>query len=154
MEKDSESDIMLDRYTIKNTLFAVIIMGITSAATLVILSVFTYLFRWQAPQAQVGIILTYIISGFFGGVLPSMIGERGKKKEVKNTERSTKNALIKGTTQSAIYMAVLLSISILLSANENWDMVQILLVWILLTASSTLGIFIGEKGFFCRIKKC
>lgn len=145
---------MLDRYTIKNTLFAVIIMGITSAATLVILSVFTYLFRWQAPQAQVGITLTYIISGFLGGVLPSMIGERRKKKEVKNTENSTKITLIKGTTQSAIYMAVLLSISILLSANEHWDMVQILLVWILLTASSTLGIFIGEKGFFSRIKKC
>lgn len=144
---------MLDRYTIKNTLFAVIIMGITSAIALVILSVFTYLLKWQAPQAQVGIILTYIISGFLGGVLPSMIGER-KKKEVKNTENSTKITLIKGTTQSAIYMAVLLSISILLSANEKWDMVQILLVWILLTASSTLGIFIGEKGFFSRIKKC
>lgn len=145
---------MLDRYTIKNTLFAVIIMGITSAATLVILSVFTYLFRWQAPQAQVGIILTYIISGFLGGVLPSMIGERGKKKEVKNTERSTKNALIKGITQGTIYMAVLLSISILLSANEGWDMVQIFLIWILLSVSSTLGIFAGEKGLWVRVKKC
>ena len=145
---------MLDRYTIKTTLFAVIIMGITSAATLVILSVFTYLFRWQAPQVQVGIILTYIISGFLGGVLPSMIGEGGKKKEVKNTERSTKNALIKGITQGTIYMAVLLSISILLSANENWDMVQILLIWILLSVSSTLGIFIGEKFFGGGIKKC
>jgi len=145
---------MLDSYTIKTTLFAVIIMGITSAATLVILSVFTYLFRWQAPQAQVGITLTYIISGFLGGFLSCIIGGRRKKKEVKNTENSTKITLIKGTTQSAIYMAVLLSISILLSANENWDMVQILLVWILLTASSTLGIFIGEKGFFGRVKKC
>ena len=145
---------MPDRYTIKTTLFAVIIMGITSAATLVILSVFTYLFRWQAPQAQVGIILTYIISGFLGGVLPSMIEERRKKKEVKNTERSTKNALIKGITQGTIYMAVLLSISILLSANESWDMVQILLVWILLSVSSTLGIFIGEKFFEGGIKKC
>ena len=145
---------MLDRYTIKTTLFAVIIMGITSAIALVILSVFTYLLKWQAPQARVGITLTYIISGFLGGFLSCIIGGRRKKKEVKNTENSTKITLIKGTTQGAIYMAVLLSISILLSANENWDMVQILLVWILLTASSTLGIFIGEKGFFGRVKKC
>lgn len=145
---------MLDRYTIKNTLFAVIIMGMVSVIVLVILSIFTYLLKWQAPQAQVGIILTYIISGFLGGVLPSVIGERGKKKEVKNTERSTKNAIIKGITQGTIYMAVLLTISILLSANESWDMVQILLIWILLSVSSTLGIFIGEKFFGGGIKKC
>jgi D-alanyl-lipoteichoic acid acyltransferase DltB (MBOAT superfamily) len=135
---------MPDRYTIKNTLLSVIIMGITSAATLVILSVFTYLFKWQAPQAQLGITLTYIISGFLGGFLLSVIDKNRKtEKEVGNTEHIMKNTLITGITQGAIYMAILLSISILISANESWDIGQIVLIWILLVCSNTLGIFLG-----------
>ena len=137
---------MPDRYTIKTTLFAVIIMGITSAIALVILSIFTYLLKWQAPQAQVGITLTYIISGFLGGFLSYIICGSGKKKG-EMTDNSLKNTLICGVTQGTIYMAVLLTISILLSANESWDMVQILLIWILLSVSSALGIFTGEKAF-------
>ena len=144
---------MLDRYTIKNTLFAVIIMGMVSVIVLVILSIFTYLLKWQAPQAQVGIILTYIISGFLGGFLSSIICGRGKKKG-EGADNSMKKTLICGITQGTIYMAVLLTISILLSANEGWDMVQIFLIWILLSVSSSLGIFTGEKGLWVRVKKC
>lgn len=135
---------MPDRYTIKTTLLSVIIMGIVSSSALVILSVFTYLFKWQAPQAQLGITLTYIISGFLGGFLPSVIGESGKnKKEVKNTENSMKTTLMKSVTQSTIYMSILLLISILISKSESWDIGQIVLIWILLVCSNALGIFLG-----------
>jgi hypothetical protein len=65
-----------------------------------------------------------------------MIGERSRKK---------RNLLICGMTLGTIYLAGLLAVSVLISANEAWDMVQILLIWLLLSASSTLGIFAGKK---------
>lgn len=146
---------MLDRDTIKRMLLSLVIMGITSVIALVILSILTFQLKWQAPQVQVGITLTYIISGFLGGFLPNVMGKsRMKKKGVGDTETSVKIVLVKGITQGTIYIAVLLSISILLSANEGWDMVQIFLIWILLSVSSSLGIFTGEKGLWGRERKC
>ena len=136
-------------------LLSLAIMGITSVIALVILSILTFQLKWQAPQVQVGITLTYIISGFLGGFLPNVMGKsRIKKKGVGDTETSVKIVLVKGITQGTIYIAVLLSISILLSANEGWDMAQIFLIWILLSVSSSLGIFTGEKGLWVRVKKC
>ena len=142
---------MLDRYAIKNILLSVVIMGILSMITLVILSVFTYDLKWQASQAQVGLTLTYIISGFVGGFLSCIV--RGDRKKKKHEENSLKNALSYGMTLGTIYMAVLLSISILISANTNWDMGLILLRWILLSTSCVLGIYIGEKGLWGLVKK-
>ena len=153
---------MLDRYAIKNILLSVVIMGIQSMITRVILSVFTYALKWQAPQAQVGLTLTYIISGFVGGFLSCIVRGESKKKEngvtksfveKKYEKNSLKNAMSFGMTLGTIYMAVLLSISILISANANWDIGLILLRWVLLSASCVLGIYVGEKGLWGLVKK-
>lgn len=145
---------MLDKHTIKNTLLSVVLMGIVSVITLVILSVLVFLLKWQAPQAQVGITLTYIVSGFFGGFFfCSMRKSRKQKEEVGSTGDFMKNTLVYGMTLGTIYMAVLLALSILISANEYWDLVLIFLRWILLSASCVFGIFIGGKGLWNLVKK-
>ena len=127
---------MINKYIIQKMLIGVIVMLIVSMVSLVILSALTYFYKWQAHQAQVGITLTYIISGFLGGFLSCMIGEHSREK---------RNLLICGMTLGTIYLAVLLAVSVLIAANEAWDIVQILLIWLLLSASSALGIFTGKK---------
>ena len=122
-------------------LIGVIVMLIVSMVSLVILSALTYFYKWQAYQAQVGITLTYIISGFLGGFLSCMIGEHSREK---------RNLLICGMILGTIYLAVLLAVSVLIAANEAWDIVQIILIWLLLSASSALGIFTGDSAY--RIK--
>ena len=127
---------MINKYIIQKMLIGVIVMLIVSMVSLMILSALTYFYKWQAHQAQAGITLTYIISGFLGGFLSCMIGERSREK---------RNLLICGMTLGTIYLAVLLAVSVLIAANEAWDIVQILLIWLLLSASSALGIFAGKK---------
>ena len=97
-------------------------------AMLLLLGVLTYLFQWKAAQAQLGITIIYIISGFLGGVW------------------SRANTLAYGIIQASVYMVVLLGASLLVSENESWDIVQILLRWILTSGSCVLGI----KVFSCR----
>ena len=117
---------------IKNTLLGLLAMVVVSVVSLIVLSTFTFLFKWQAPQAQVGIILTYILSGLAGGMVSAIFKNRG--------ENSLSKKLISGFTLGTIYMVMLLLISIAVSANSQWDMGQIVLIWILLCCSSVLGI--------------
>ena len=124
----------MNNYAIKKIFWGVAIMLLTSFLALLILSILTYILKWQAPQAQVGIRLTYIVGGFIGGFFSCRIGE----------EDVIKNNLVCGMTQGALEMAILLGISILVSANAQWNLVQILLIWVLLSASCTLGISVAR----------
>ena len=152
---------MITISVVKKMLLEFVIRSLTAIVSLMVLSLLTYGLKWQAPQAQAGITVTYIISGLAGGFASCRIRKGTQRKKEKGStdkdferDHSLKNNLIYGVTQGTIYMAVLLSISILISANESWDMIQILLIWILMCVSSILGIFVGDKGLLGLVKKC
>ena len=58
------------------------IMMVTVVVSLMIVSTLTYSFKWQADKAMVGIIVTYILAGFMGGVFVGKDGERTIRRNV------------------------------------------------------------------------
>lgn len=155
---------MINKNTIKSILLSLIIMGIVSVVMLLVLGVLTYILKWQASQAMVGITLTYIISGFVGGITQGVLLRRGPSK-IKEVEvlgmASAKGALsslentselrermINGLLLGTSYMLLLLILSIVFTQNANWDFTRLIMLWILLTCSSVLGSFV--PNIFCK----
>ena len=52
---------------VKKYIAALGVMWMVSIVSLVIVGLLTYLFKWQADKAMIGIILTYVLAGFVGG---------------------------------------------------------------------------------------
>ena len=53
---------------IKNFVFAMGSMLAMTVISLLVVSALVYLFKWQADKAMIGIIATYIVVGFCGGI--------------------------------------------------------------------------------------
>lgn len=66
---------------IKKYIVALMIMLFTALMALLMLSVLTYMFKWQADKAMIGIIVTYILTGVAGGFSIAY----GEKKETWKT---------------------------------------------------------------------
>ncbi|MGN1157832.1 MAG: TIGR04086 family membrane protein [Agathobacter sp.] len=118
---------------IKHILLSILVMMLTSLVTLCLLSLLIYLFKWQAPLAMKGITLTYILSGLSGGILYGGVSGR----------LELRDRLIRGVTLGTDYMLLLLLLSLMVTGNMNWDMTRLLMIWVLLSCSSVLGIFLG-----------
>ena len=54
---------------LKKYLITVGVMLITSVISLLVLSILTYLFKWQADKATIGIIVTYALAVLLGGAV-------------------------------------------------------------------------------------
>ena len=109
-------------FKMKNYIISLSVMILVSIISLVLVSALAYLFKWQADKAMVGIIVTYIIVGFFGGICL-----RYKRKIV--------GAIVLGT--SYMFLLVVCAymgfrISFVFSRRS-------LLIWLLITCSSFAG---------------
>ena len=123
---------------IKSFLIPLLAMGLTSVGVLFVVSVLTYLFKWQAPQALVGITFAYILTGFVGGVLQGILEGFLELRE----------RVVHGLVLGSGYMIVLLILSVVLVEKSGWDYVHLLMIWILLACSSVLGGFLSN--IFCK----
>ena len=107
---------------IKKYIFAISIMLITSVASLFVLSLFTYAFKWQADKAMIGIIITYVLAGVVGGVCVK-------------TERRVRAAVGVGT----LFVAVLvICAGIGFQIPFEFSM-RFVLIWLLIVSSSFIG---------------
>lgn len=66
-------------------IIAISIMLITSVISLLVLSILTYLFKWQADIATIGIIITYVLAGLSGGFILRKIEKKSLWKTVLDT---------------------------------------------------------------------
>lgn len=69
-------------YKMKRYITALAVMMVTAIVSLLIVSTLTYLFKWHADKAMVGIIVTYIFAGFIGGLFLGRDGERTIRKNI------------------------------------------------------------------------
>ena len=56
-------------FKIKKYVLAIMMMFIVSMISIAILATFTYLFKWQADKATIGIIVTYALAVLSGGAV-------------------------------------------------------------------------------------
>ncbi|MBQ8627272.1 MAG: YrzE family protein [Agathobacter sp.] len=137
---------MINKNTIKSIILSLIIMGIVSIVTLVVLGVLTYTLKWQAPEAMVGITFTYIISGLVGGMMQGVLNRRVAS--ILENSLELRERIISGLLLGTSYMFILLILSIVFTQNTNWDFTRLIVLWILLVCSSVLGSFLSN--IFCK----
>ena len=107
-----------------------IIMGMVSAICLLTVSVLTYHYKWQADKALIGITLTYIVTGFAGGL---------SQKIMNKESRSMGRKMLEGMLISTIFVGGLLGISIGIVQNPLELSSRFLMIWMLLMGSTCLG---------------
>lgn len=123
---------------------ALFFMSITAVLCLVIVSFFTYYFKWQADTAQIGITLTYILAGLVGGFFLKWYPkwkEKGQDSIVQEQRLSygfgqkMREAFLIGT----LFMLILLGISILGLGNTFTFSKKVWIIWMLLAGSCCIG---------------
>ena len=110
---------------VKKYCIAIGVMLVVSIVSLLVLSTLTYLFKWQADKAMIGIIVTYVLAGFAGGIClrnEIQIGDRRRLIE----------ALIIGTA----YMLLLLLLSCFIFQIPFRFSIQLIMIWLLIVLSS------------------
>lgn len=111
-------------YKVKRYIICVSIMVLVSMVLLVVLTTLTYIFKWQADKAMVGIIVTYVMAGVAGGVY------------LRKTEKGTlRKKLLVSLMASALFIMILEIPSFLIVRNEFLFSGRFLLVWLLITCS-------------------
>ena len=108
---------------------AIGIMIATSMVSLVVVSVLTYWFKWQADKAMIGIIITYVLAGFAGGnYLSKRMKEECRKSVFKKIAEST-------------FLATIFILFSIVGAYVGFQILfvfsrRFLLVWLLIICSS------------------
>lgn len=120
---------------IRSFAIAIIVMMLVSLIALLVVSVFTYLFKWQADKVMVGIIVTYILAGFAGGFCMKCL----EKKQYGNEKIGLGKRAVGAFVLSNIFLLLLLGVSIFVIHSPFEFSERFLMIWSLLISSTFLG---------------
>lgn len=115
---------------IRNLIITIIIMSIVSILCLLAVSVFSYIYKWKADKALIGITLTYILTGFSGGLVQKIINKESIKMGRK---------MIEGILISSFFVGILVMFSVLWLQQPLAVSSRFLMIWMLLVGSACLG---------------
>ena len=121
---------------IKKYLIAIVIMSMISVAMLLIVTTLTYAFKWQADKAMIGIVVTYILAGLSGGICLRYFG---KKEYVMEQKNEIAKKAVEALILSAVYLVLLLTISIFGLQIPFGFSGRFFMIWILLFGATFLG---------------
>ena len=128
-------------YHVKKYAIAISIMLVTAVVVLLIVSTLTYLFKWQADKAMIGIIATYVIVGFVGG-LGMKLGEKRGNRE--NDFHGVKIKVKETLLLSSMFMLILVIVSIWGAQHVFAFSGRFLMIWGLVASSAFFGRWVGR----------
>lgn len=120
---------------IRSFVIAIISMLLVSLIALLVVSTLTYLFKWQADKAMVGIITTYILAGLAGGFCMKRI----EKKQYSNPKIGIGRKTIEALVLSNIFFLLIFVLSVFVLQNSFEISNRSLMIWGLLVSSTFLG---------------
>lgn len=115
---------------IKNLFITIIIMLLVSTISLLAVSALTYIYKWQADKALIGITITYILAGFFGGLFL-----KWKTKEQLSMGRKMLEAIL----LSVIFVGILVTASVFVMENSFVISSRFVMICMLFVGSTCLG---------------
>ena len=121
---------------IKGFVVTMVIMLGVAMISLLAVSALTYLFKWQADKAMIGIIVTYIFAGFIGGFYTKRTRE---KQFVDGNKIGIGKKAIEAFVVGNVFMLILLLLSIFVLQNSFGFSSRFLMIWGLLVSSTFLG---------------
>lgn len=115
---------------IVNLILTLVIMALASAICLLLVSILSYIYKWQADKALIGITVTYILVGFVGGLFQKILN-----KEEKDMKRKMLNAMLLGT----VFIGILSGLSVVGLQQPFLMSSRFLMIYMLLVGSTCLG---------------
>lgn len=116
----------------KSTVICVGIMLLVAVLSLLLVSTLTFLLKWQADKAMIGIIVTYIVSGLAGGLC---FGRMVKKSYGGRSKIGNGKAVIEAVKLSTIFILILVLCSVIGFRIPFEFSDRFLLIWILIAGS-------------------
>ncbi len=116
-------------------MLSVLVMTLVSVICLLVLSVLTYMYKWQADKALMGITVTYILAGFIGGYVQHFL----KNKACDREEYSIGQKMLDGIGVGGIFLFFMILISIFVVQNPFVISSRFLMIGMLLIGSACLG---------------
>ena len=128
-------------YKMKKYMLAIGVMCVTSVASLITVSLLTYLFKWQADKAMIGIIISYVLAGMAGGYQLSWRPKTcsDKMREIGMGQKVTGTLIL-----SILFMVILVSCSCLVFHISFEVSKRFFLIWLLVASSSFVAISIRK----------
>ena len=115
---------------VRNLLMVMVIMMLMSAISLLIISVLSYFYKWQADKALVGITITYILAGFIGGITQKFLDK---------SERNMGKKMLEAILISSIFVGVILGVSTIVLQQPLVISSRFLSIYMLLAGSACMG---------------
>lgn len=116
-------------HRVKRYIISLSIMMIVAMVSLLIVSILTYLFKWQSDKAMIGIIVTYVFAGFAGGICLRREKQMGHR-------RKLIESLIIGTA----YMLLLLLLSCFVFQIPFQFSIRFLMIWLLIVFTAFVAV--------------
>ena len=85
------------------------VMLLTVIVSLLVVGTLTYICKWQADKAMIGIIVTYVLSGLSGGYVLRLLERRDYGQERRG---AMKHKAIEVLVASVLFMMILLVVSV------------------------------------------
>lgn len=114
---------------VKQYVLVILVMSLVAIISLVLVSGLTYLFKWQADKAMIGIIFTYIVAGFAGGQVKRRLSEKS----------DVKKRLLEGVWIGTLFALILVVLSLFLTDDSFAISKRFFMIWFLLMGSSCIG---------------
>ena len=96
-------------YRIKKYSIAIGAMIGMTLVSLLIVSTLTYLFKWQADKAMIGIIVTYILVGFAGGFVLKRVS---RKQNADERKKGVLQKALEAFSLSSIFTLIMTTLSL------------------------------------------
>ena len=117
-------------------------MGMVSVISLLILSLLTYSLKWNADKVEIGMIVTYILAGFFGGKFHKN-NFKVKTKETEDAIREKSGSLARKITDgclvATLFVVILFILSMLYLGESLTIASRLSMVWLLIAGSVCVG---------------
>lgn len=125
---------------IRKYILTVGVMLIVAFIMLFVVSILTYIFKWQADKVRIGIIITYVFAGFVGGYF-----------SYKEERSGVTKMLLEAMTISFLFIFLLLIASMIIQQSVFYLSKQSLLIFALIVSSVYWGNFVRRNKKFRRL---
>ena len=113
-----------------NIIVTLLVMVVVSLICLLVVSAFSYFYKWQADKALVGITITYILAGFVGGFAYKLMDRK---------EKNIGKKMLEAILISSIFVGVILGVSTIVLQQPLVISSRFLSIYMLLAGSACMG---------------
>ena len=115
---------------IGNFVITLMVMILVSLLCVCVVGILSYIYKWQADKALVGITITYILAGFTGGITQKVLDKE---------KRGIGQKMLEGILTGSIFIGGILLASVFVIESPFLFSSRFLMILMLVIGSTCLG---------------